>query len=88
MRGYLSEEVEVNYVTYVRCIFSDKQDTGIQQEFYRNSTGIQIEFLNIGRKICLCYSRHLIFTGIQNYRNSVYRNSPEFTGIHKFLFVR
>ena len=50
-----------------------------KQEFYQNSTVIQIEFLNIGRNICLCYSRHLIFTGIQNYRNSVYRNSPEFT---------
>ena len=64
--------------------FPDKQKfTGIQQEFYRNSTGIQIEFLKIGRKIRLCYRRHLIFTGNQNYRNSVYRNSPEFTGIHR-----
>ena len=66
--------------------FSDKQEfTGIQQEFYRNSTGIQIEFLKIGKNIRLCYtySRHLIFTGIQNYRNSIYRNSPEFTGIHR-----
>ena len=64
--------------------FLDKQEfTGIQQEFYRNSTGIQIEFLKIGRKIRLCYRRHLIFTGNQNYRNSVYRNSPEFTRIHR-----
>ena len=59
--------------------FSDKQEfTGIQQEFYRNSTGIQIEFLKIGRNIRLCYSRHLIFTRIQNYQNSVNWNSLEF----------
>ena len=32
------------------CIFSDKQEfTGIQQEFYQNSTEIQIEFQKIGR---------------------------------------
>ena len=61
--------------------FGQTKFTGIQQDV------TSIEFLKIGRNIRLCYSRHLIFTGIQNYRNSVYRNSPEFTGIHEFLFV-
>ena len=51
------------YFHLPRWIFSDKQ------EFY----------LKIGRNIRLCYSIHLIFTGIQNYRNSVHRNLPEFT---------
>ena len=65
-----------------RWIFSDKQEfAGIQQEFYRNSTGIQIKLLKVGRHIRLCYSRHLIFTRIENYQNSVYRNSSEFTEI-------
>ena len=59
-----------------------RNSTGILPKFYY--TGIQIEFLNSGRNIRLCYSRRLIFTGIQIYRNSViYRNSPEFTGIHR-----
>ena len=48
--------------------FSDKQEfTGMLQEFYRNSTRFQIEFLEIGRNIRLCYGRHLIFTGIHEF---------------------
>ena len=70
-------------------MFSDKQEfTLIQQLFYRNSTGIQIEFLKIGRNIRLCYTSTVDTSFLPEFRitgiqfTGIHRNSPE------FLFVQ
>ena len=52
-------------------------------DFYRNSTEVLPEFVNSSRNIRLYFLRKFRITEIQNYRNSIYRNSPEFTGIHR-----
>ena len=99
MYGQSTLSVSLPGTVIARWIFWDKQEfnrnsTEILPEFKSNSwipvetfvyvtVQIKLETWKAQQLIYLCYSRHLIFTGIQNYQNSVYRNSCLFNKIHR-----